>query len=146
MTLPIIKFKKMYDDVIIPQYMTDGSVGFDIHAYNEFTLGYNKMGMVSTGLRVQIPENTELTVRQRSGLSWTYPNYIAIGIGTIDFDYRGQIMIPIVNNQPKMDFIITKGMRIAQCILSPIIQAVIQLTDNLDETERNEGGFGSTGI
>ena len=134
----------MYDDVILPTYATDGSVGFDIHAYSYFMLRSGETAMVTTGLRVQIPKNTELTVRQRSGISKTFPNYIAIGIGTIDFDYRGQILIPVVNNA-NMDFIISKGMRIAQCVLSPIIQPTIQFTDKLDDTERGQSGFGSTG-
>jgi len=139
-----IKFKKMADDAVIPQYMTEGSVGFDIYAYNEFTLKPTVSGMVSTALQVEIPKNSELTIRQRSGLSKTFPNYIAIGIGTIDTDYRGQILIPVINNST-IDFIISKGMRIAQGIVSPIIRCVIEEVDKLSETDRGEGGFGSTG-
>ena len=100
--------------------------------------------MVSTALQVEIPKNSELTIRQRSGLSKTFPNYIAIGIGTIDTDYRGQILIPVINNST-IDFIISKGMRIAQGIVSPIIRCVIEEVDKLSETDRGEGGFGSTG-
>jgi len=146
MNVSTIKFKKLKEDAIIPQYMTTGSVGFDIHANNYLTLKSHYTGIVTTGLAIQIPEYTELTVRQRSGLSITYPNYIAIGIGTIDFDYRGEIMVPVVNNNIYKKFVINKGDRIAQCILSPMIRGIIQVTDNLDKTERGTGGFGSTGI
>jgi dUTP pyrophosphatase len=139
-----IKFKKLDDTAIIPEYMTDGAAGFDIHAYNEFKIPPQGTGIVSTQLAVEIPKMSELTIRQRSGLSKTYPNYIAIGIGTIDQDYRGQILIPVVNNST-IDLIISKGMRIAQGIVSPIIRCVIEEVDELSETTRGEKGFGSTG-
>ena len=139
-----IKFKKLSDDAIIPQYMTEGSVGFDIFTTISFTLKPHGTGIVSTGLAVQIPTNTELTIRQRSGLSKIFPNYIAIGIGTIDQDYRGQILIPIVNNSNR-EFVINKGIRIAQGIVSPIVRCVVEEVDELSDTVRGEGGFGSTG-
>lgn len=139
-----IRFKKLTDNAIIPEYMTEGAVGFDICSIISFTLKPQVTGLVSTGLAVQIPNNTELTIRQRSGLSKTFANYIAIGIGTIDQDYRGQILIPVVNNST-IDFIISKGMRIAQGIVSPIVRCVIEEVDKLSYTERGEGGFGSTG-
>lgn len=141
-----IKFKKMYDDVNLPRYLTDGSVGFDIESYSSMTLAPQGTGLVHTGLLVEIPEHTELTIRQRSGLSIKHPNYIAIGIGTIDWDYRGEIMVPVVNNNPFHNFIIEKGMRIAQAILSPVIRADLEFVNELDmKTERGTGGFGHTG-
>jgi len=140
-----IKFKKLIDDAIIPFYATSGSVGFDICSSHQLMLAPEGRGMVHTGLAVQIPENTELTVRQRSGISTNFPNYISIGIGTIDFDYRGEILVPVVNNNPFDNFKIEKGMRIAQCILSPIIRAEFEVVENLEKTKRGEGGFGSTG-
>ena len=140
-----IKFKKLSDDAIIPQYMTEGSVGFDIYSTNSFVLEPQGSGMVTTGLSVQIPTNTELTIRQRSGLSKLHPNYIAIGIGTIDQDYRGEIMIPVINHNPGTAFIINVGDRIAQGIVSPIIRCVIEEVDELSDTARGKGGFGSTG-
>lgn len=141
-----IKFKKLYEDVNLPKYATDGSVGFDIESYSSMTLAPEGVGFISTGLAVQIPENTELTIRQRSGISKEYPNYISIGIGTIDWDYRGEIMIPVINNNPFENFIIDKGVRIAQAILSPVIRAELELVEELDmNTERGTGGFGHTG-
>jgi dUTP pyrophosphatase len=141
-----IKIKKLTENAIIPKYMTSGSVGFDIHSNHKVIFPPECMGMVHTGLAVQIPKNTELTVRQRSGISRKFPNYIAIGIGTIDMDYIGEIMVPVINNNPYHNFIIKEGDRIAQCILSPIIQAEIEKVEELDDTDRGTGGFGSTGI
>jgi len=125
--------------------MTEGSVGFDIFANNSFILAPEGQGIVTTGLAVEIPYDSELTIRQRSGLSKIYPNYIAIGIGTIDQDYRGEIMIPIVNNHKMVHFEIKKGDRIAQGIVSPIIRCIVEEVDELSKTERGTGGFGSTG-
>jgi len=140
-----IKFKKLSDNAIIPQYMTEGAVGFDIYSNISFILAPQGKGVVTTGLAVQIPCNSELTIRQRSGLSKQYPNYIAIGIGTIDQDYRGEILIPVVNNNPMDMFKINIGDRIAQGIVSPIIRCVIEEVDQLSDTARGKGGFGSTG-
>jgi dUTP pyrophosphatase len=140
-----IKFKKLTDNAIIPQYMTDGSVGFDIFSNMEVVIAPTACGMITTGIAVEIPKNSEMTIRQRSGLSKKYPNYIAIGIGTIDQDYRGEIMIPIVNNNKFENFEIKIGDRIAQGIVSPIIKCVIEEVDKLSNTKRGTGGFGSTG-
>jgi len=140
-----IKFKKLNDSAIIPQYMTKGSVGFDIHSTIDMVIAPTAVGMITTGLAVEIPTGSELTIRQRSGLSKEYPNYIAIGIGTIDQDYRGEIMIPIANNNRFHNFEIKIGDRIAQGIVSPIIRCVIEEVDELSKTDRGEGGFGSTG-
>jgi len=102
--------------------------------------------MIHTGLAVAIPEGYEINVRARSGLSLKYPNYIAIsGGGTIDSDYRGEIIVPVVNHTADV-WLIKRGDRIAQCIVSPIKQCELTLMDELPETERGEGGFGSTGL
>jgi dUTP pyrophosphatase len=140
-----LKFKKLSKNAIIPQYMTEGSVGFDIHSLIDMILAPGGVGTITTGLAVEIPCGSELTIRQRSGLSKNYSNYIAIGIGTIDQDYRGEIMIPVVNNNEFHSFEIKIGDRIAQGIISPIIKCVIEEVDKLSDTERGEGGFGSTG-
>jgi dUTP pyrophosphatase len=140
-----IKFKKLDDNAVIPKYMTDGAVGFDIYSTISLVLAVGGTGIVTTGLAVEIPKGSELTIRQRSGLSKSYPNYIVIGIGTIDQDYRGEIEIPIVNNNETNMFKINIGDRIAQGIVSPIIRCVIEEVDNLSDTTRGEKGFGSTG-
>ena len=104
----------------------------------------NEMVLVHTGLAFQIPKGYEMTVRQRSGMSLEYHNYIVISIGTIDQDYRGEIMIPIVNRSEKT-LKIKIGDRIAQGIISPISQVTFSESKKLDDTKRSSGGFGHTG-
>jgi dUTP diphosphatase len=140
-----LKFKKIYENAEIPSYATDGSVGLDLKAYYPITLVPGGMGIVNTGICVELPDSCEMTIRQRSGLSITYPNYIAIGIGTIDTDYRGELLIPVVNNNSFFNFVIKRGDRIAQAIISPIIKVSLIEVNELDNTKRGEGGFGHTG-
>jgi len=102
--------------------------------------------MVNTGIAVRIPDGYEMTVRQRSGLSKLFPNYIAIGIGTIDIGYVGEIIVPIVNNTKDKNFIINIGDRIAQGIVSPVLNPEIVEVNELIPTERGSNGFGSTGV
>lgn len=139
-----LKIKKIHPDAIIPQYQTSGSVGFDLHALEESLIWIDQTKVIRTGIAVEIPSGYEITVRQRSGLSKSYPNYIAICLGTIDFDYRGEILIPIVNHKHIM-MKINKGDRIAQAIVSPIVQCKIVEVDELTETYRGSGAFGHTG-
>jgi dUTP pyrophosphatase len=142
----VLKITKVLPNAIIPKYATDGSVGFDLHACDDMSLYPGDIRMVHTGLVVEVPEGFEMQIRQRSGLSLKFPNYIAIGVGTIDQDYRGEIMIPVMNNNNLGTFFeIREGDRIAQAIISPIIQVEIEEVDMLTSTERGDGGFGSTG-
>jgi dUTP pyrophosphatase len=98
-----------------------------------------------TGISVELPPNTEMSMRQRSGLSIIYPNYLKIGTGTIDTDYRGEIKIPVKNNSDKV-WIIEKGAAIIQGIVAPIVRCHIKVDDELSKTERGENGFGHTGL
>ena len=146
MTIQYLLVKKVHHDAIIPEYQTHGSVAFDLHSVDDYHLYPGKREMVHTGIAVEIPEFHEMQIRQRSGLSIKFPNYIAIGVGTIDQDYRGEIMVPIVNNNNLgLFFEIKKGDRIAQAIVSPITKVHIMETNALSGTERGKGGFGSTG-
>jgi dUTP pyrophosphatase len=145
----VLKIVKVLPNAIIPKYATDGSVAFDLHACDDINLYPGDIRMIHTGLAVEIPNGCEMQIRQRSGLSLKFPNYIAIGVGTIDWDYRGEIMIPIKNNNNLgVFFEIRQGDRIAQAIISPIIQVEIEKVQTLNmltSTERGDGGFGSTG-
>lgn len=137
--------KLIDDDIIIPKYMTDGAVAFDICAIEDYII-YNIVVKVHTGIAVAIPEGYEINIRARSGLSIAHPNYIANGSGTIDSDYRGEIIVLVVNNgHRKQPWEIKKGDRIAQCIVTPIERCNIKLVDELPETKRGTGGFGHTG-
>lgn len=132
-------------------YKTDGSAGFDIAAVEETIIfpwkQIHEVTLVHTGLHTAFLAGYELQIRQRSGVSLEYPNYLANGVGTIDSDYRGEIMIPVVNwtNKPWLIFM---NERIAQGILSPIVQVNFEdrtRFNKLPETVRGTGGFGSTG-
>lgn len=139
-----VKIKKLHKDAIIPEYQTEGSVAFDICS-NVNKLVYSSFqAIINTGISIQIPKEYALSIRQRSGLSITYPNYIVIGVGTIDFDYRGEILIPIINRS-KLNWDIKHGDRIAQGIIHPIVQVEFEEVNELSETKRGKNGFGSTG-
>ena len=140
-----LKIKKLRPDATMPRYMTKGAVAFDISAVETYFIKPGDKEQIHTGLAVQLPDGYEMTVRQRSGISLKFPNYIVIGHGTIDMDYRGEIIVPVINNTNE-DFPIVKGLRIAQCVVSPIIQCDIEEVEELDETERGTGGFGSTNL
>jgi dUTP pyrophosphatase len=140
--------KKLHEDAIVPKYATEGSVAFDICSIEDLWL-YGQTGFVTfvkTGLAFAIPMGYEMNVRARSGLSIKYPNYIAIaGGGTIDSDYRGEIMVPVVNNSTEV-WEIKKGDRIAQCIVAPVEICELKLIESLPKTKRGSGGFGHTGV
>lgn len=136
--------KKLIPSAIVPKYMTKGAVAFDVCAIDYYNI-VNTVTMVKTGLAVAIPEGYEINVRARSGLSLKYPNYFAIsGGGTIDSDYRGEIIIPMINHTDKK-WEISYGDRIAQCIVAPVEVCDLIVVDELPETERGTGGFGHTG-
>lgn len=145
MSKPVLKFKKLDPDAVLPKYMTPGAVGFDLFSISEFQLECGGRTMARTGLAVEVPEGYELQIRARSGLSVNFPNYFSIGVGTIDQDYRGELTVPIYNHDPFYHMVIKKGDRIAQAILNAIEKPEILEVEELSETERGEGGFGSTG-
>lgn len=137
--------KKLHEDAVIPKYATTGAVAFDLCALENTLVLSNMVYMIRTGLAFAVPEGYELSIRPRSGLSIKYPNYIANSPGTIDFDYRGEIQILVINNT-RRGWDIKKGDRIAQAVLSPIERCYFETVDELPETKRGTGGFGHTGI
>lgn len=147
-----VKSKKLshYDDEFpLPTYETEGAAGADVRAM----LGKNEKKMISpgervlipTGLTMEIPPGYEIQVRPRSGLSFKTGLMILNAPGTIDSDYRGEIKI-IMGNLGKLDEVISHGDRVAQLVLAPVTQAKFTWsTEELSETSRGTGGFGSTG-
>jgi len=142
-----LKVKKLHKNAKIPKYIYKGDVGFDLSSAHDYNIKPDRMEMVKTGLAFKLPSYYEMTVRQRSGLSRMFPNYIAIGIGTIDRGYIGEIMIPVINNRKdNKSFVIKVGDRIAQGVISSILIPNIIEVDELMPTERGSQGFGSTGL
>jgi len=140
-----IKIKKLVEDAIIPKYQTVGSAGFDFHTVEDVTVFPKETKLVSTGLAFEIPEGYELQVRPRSGMSLKTKIRISNSPATIDSDYRGVVSIIVdnISSHGSLPYEIKKGDRIAQGVICKVNQAVF-VEDELSETERGEGGFGST--
>ena len=144
---PEIKFQKLHNDVDIPKYMTPGSSGMDIRVSSKCDNTIVKAGDIKvfdTGLKMSIPEGYEAQIRSRSGLA-IKGVCVVNSPGTIDSDYRGEIRIAIINNSYN-HVVIRNHERIAQIIITKISQPNIKVVDSLNETERSDGGFGSTGV
>ena len=142
-----ILIKKLHSDVNLPAYETSGSSGMDLQAYisEEIVLKPGERKLIPTGLSIAIPENLEIQIRPRSGLAYKKGISVVNTPGTIDSDYRGEIKVLLIN-LGKEDFIIKKFERIAQMVVCPISKVVLSETNDLPDTIRGEGGFGSTGV
>src|SRR5210317_376293 len=142
-----ILIKKLHSDVNLPAYETSGSSGMDLQAYisEEILLKPGERKLIPTGLSVAIPENLEIQIRPRSGLAYKKGISVVNTPGTIDSDYRGEIKVLLIN-LGKEDFVIKKFERIAQMVVCPITKVVLSETNDLPDTIRGEGGFGSTGV
>lgn len=130
----------------LPAYETTGSAGMDLRAkiYNFITLRPGERMLIPTGLKIQLPKGYEAQVRPRSGLALKKGITVLNSPGTIDSDYTGEIGVILINHG-KEDFIISSGERIAQLVFNKVEQIEWEVVDSLEETERGEGGFGSTG-
>ena len=141
-----ILIKRLSREVPLPKYETDGSSGLDLAAHidKDIEIKPGKSEVIPTGLAVAIPKNFEIQIRPRSGLAAKNQISVLNTPGTIDADYRGEIKVILIN-LGKKTFLIEKGARIAQMVLSPIEKAKIREVENLEKTKRGSGGFGSTG-
>ena len=135
----------------LPAYETAGAAGADIRANLAaadraagLTLQPMQRMIVPTGIRVAIPTGYEIQLRPRSGLAVKFGVTLINTPGTIDSDYRGPLGVVMIN-LGAADYVIRHGDRIAQCVVAPVVQAAFQAVDNIAQTERGSGGFGSTG-
>ena len=138
--------KKLYHNVKQPEYKTSGSSGLDLQAYidEDMVIKPNQTQLVPTGISVAIPEDFEIQIRPRSGLALKNNITVLNTPGTVDADYRGEIKIILIN-LGQSNFVIKKGDRIAQMVVCPVIKVDFKSADELPETLRGDGGFGSTG-
>ena len=138
--------KKLNKAVKIPEYKTNGSSGLDLVAFLEKDLivKSNETALVPTGLSIAVDENLEIQIRPRSGLAIKKNITVLNTPGTIDSDYRGEIKVILIN-LGKDDFVIKNGDRIAQMVICPVIKTEFEIVDELPNTPRGLGGFGSTG-
>ena len=141
-----VLIKKLDPTVKLPEYKTDGASGMDLLAFIKKPINVKpkKSSLIPTGLSVAFSEDYDIQIRPRSGLAVRNNISVLNTPGTIDSDYRGEIKI-IIYNHGDADFIINNGDRIAQMILSPVIKMELEVTNDLPETIRGKGGFGSTG-
>ncbi len=143
----VLKIKKLRDGAVIPKRATPGSAGMDLYAVldEEKTIEKGEILLVPTGIAIELPdENYVAYLFARSGLAIKHGITLANCVGVIDSDYRGEVCVGLVNvsNTP---YTITPGERIAQLVISPVSLIPTVEIDTLSDTERGEGGFGSTG-
>jgi len=139
-----IKIKKTDSSAVIPAYQSHQAAGFDLHALGGYTIEAGERVLVGTGLSMAIEDGYELQIRPRSGLAYKNGITVLNTPGTIDSDYRGEIKVLLMNHSNET-FKVEAGERIAQGVMQAVIQAKISEVEELDDTERGEGGFGSTG-
>ncbi|HVY15932.1 MAG TPA: dUTP diphosphatase [Rhodopila sp.] len=147
MLLPI-KVKRLPHarDLPLPAYATDGAAGMDLLAAvgDPVAIAPGQRALIPTGLTIALPEGHELQVRPRSGLALRHGIMLPNTPGTIDEDYRGEVQV-IVINLGQEPFTVTRGMRIAQAVLAPVVRGQWVEVESLEDTSRGSGGFGSTG-
>ena len=150
-----LKVKKLRPDAVVPKYGTEGASGFDFVAVEDTLILTGQTELVKTGLAMAIDQGYELQVRPRSGMSLKTPLRVSNAPGTVDSDFRGEICVIMTNTSRPFQkddgtydsgaYLIKKGDRIAQGVICPIVQVEFDEVDDLDDTVRGLGAFGSTG-
>lgn len=144
----ILKIKKLNENAVIPEMATSGSAGMDLRACitEDIIINPGQRALISTGLAIALESNAYVAyIYARSGLAVKSGITLANCVGVIDSDYRGELKVGLVNISDK-PFTVSNGERIAQLVIAPVIVPEVVEVDELDETERAAGGFGSTGI
>jgi len=140
----VVKFKKLHPDAVIPEKATSGSAGFDLCTVEDFVIPSMSRVKVRTGLAIEIPSGYEGQVRPRSGLAARQGITVLNSPGTVDSDYRGEVQVILINFGPEASF--KSGDRIAQMVIGSVPSLSFEEVSDISDTERGEGGFGSTGI
>lgn len=147
--MTILKIKKLenFRELTLPKYETAGSAGMDLTASidEDIIIKSGEIKLIKTGIAIALEKGFEAQIRPRSGVALKNGITVLNTPGTIDSDYRGEICVILINHS-KLDFIVSRGMRIAQMIIAKYEQAEIIAVENLDETVRGSSGFGSTGV
>lgn len=140
-----LKVKKLNEDAIIPKFAHKGDAGMDLYSIEKVIIPKNETRLIKTGISIELPHMTEAQVRPRSGLALKHSITVLNSPGTIDEGYRGEIGVILINHG-KEDFVVEKHMKIAQMVIKPIYEIHIEEVKDLSDTERGNGGFGSTGM
>lgn len=142
-----LRVQRLRPGALLPEYQTAGAAGMDLCAClhdQSLTVAPGAIVKVPTGIALALPEGFEGQVRPRSGLSSKHGVTVVNSPGTIDSDYRGEILVALIN-LGREAFVITHAMRIAQLVIAPVARATLHEALSLDDTARGHGGFGSTG-
>jgi len=144
-----LRIKRLDPRAAIPRYQTAGAAGMDLsaclpEAIASMTIQPGQIVKIPLGFAMAVPMGYEAQIRARSGLSSAHGIAPVNSPGTIDSDYRGEVIVPLINHG-REPFVITHAMRIAQMVIAPVVQAKVTEVDELDDTVRGTGGFGSTG-
>jgi dUTP pyrophosphatase len=141
-----VRFKRLRAGAQVPAYQSEHAAGLDLHACLEapLTIAPGDIVLVPCGFAMAIPHGFEAQVRPRSGLATKHGIGMPNAPGTVDSDYRGEMMVPLVN-LGRAAFTVEHGMRVAQMVIAPVARAAVREVDELDGTARGHGGFGSTG-
>lgn len=140
-----VKIKLISPNAKLPVRSTEESAGFDLFSTEKVILKSREFKAISTGIILEMPINMEAQVRPRSGLAFRHGVTVLNSPGTIDSDYRGEVKVILINHSDR-DFEINIGDRVAQMVFSKVIKVDFVETTELSESQRGEGGFGSTGI
>jgi dUTP pyrophosphatase len=141
----LVKIKKMHPNAHLPHYAHAGDSGADLFSVDECTLQPMQRKAIPTGLTAEVPKGFELQVRPKSGLALNHGITVLNTPGTIDYGYRGEIKVILINLSTE-PYHIKAGQKIAQLVVAPVTYANFQLVEQLSETQRGSGGFGSTGL
>jgi dUTP pyrophosphatase len=139
-----VKIKKLTSNAIVPTKQTANSAGYDLYASEDVSIAAHKYAAVGTGISIEMPDNIEAQVRPRSGMAFKFGITVLNAPGTIDADYRGEIRVCLINLSDT-DYDVHTGDRIAQIVFAAVAPTELMEVSQLGETERGEGGFGSTG-
>jgi len=144
--VPNLQIKRLHPEAILPAYQSEHAAGMDLHACleDEVTLQPGDIAMIPCGFAMAVPVGYEAQIRPRSGLASRNGISMPNAPGTIDADYRGEVIVPVIN-LGKESFTFKHGLRFAQMVISPVAHVEIKEVKTLDSTIRGEKGFGSTG-
>lgn len=142
-----LKIQKLPHCFKLPEYQTPGAAAMDLYAANDEPVVLDSLdrALIPTGIKIELPNDYEAQVRPRSGLAIKSGISLSNCVGTIDEDYRGEVCVGIINLS-KEKFTINRGDRIAQMLVAPVAKAQLLTVEELSKTQRQEGGFGSTGV
>jgi dUTP pyrophosphatase len=141
----VLRFRRIHPDAVLPAYAHPSDAGMDVRSVDDLVIAPGRRALVHTGLVMALPPMYEAQVRPRSGLALKNGITVLNTPGTIDSGYRGEVGV-ILANFGEEDFVVRKGDKIAQIVIAPVTQPVIEETETVDETDRGAGGFGSTGV